>query len=96
MLATILIKSDALTGHDTDQIRITPSATKRHTHRGDLATVCSNSTTDKDSESEDEFRLDRDTVVSFVQDSLAEVVDRQKRNGDKNGREMFFYSIKET
>ena len=43
-------------------------------------------TTAKDSESADEFILARETVVRFVQDSIAEAVDRQKKNADKNGR----------
>ena len=52
----------------------------------DLATVRSKRTIAKDSESADEFILDRETVVRFVQDSIAEAVDRQKKNADKNGR----------
>ena len=43
-------------------------------------------TTAKDSESADEFIVARETVVRFVQDSIAEAVDRQKKNADKNGR----------
>ena len=46
----------------------------------------SNSTIAKDSESVDEFILARKMVVRFVQDSIAEEVDRQKKNADKNGR----------
>ena len=52
----------------------------------DLATVSSKRTTAKDSESANEFILARETVVRFVQDSIAEAVDRQKKNADKNGR----------
>uniref|UniRef100_A0AAV1UIH6 Tf2-1-like SH3-like domain-containing protein n=1 Tax=Peronospora matthiolae TaxID=2874970 RepID=A0AAV1UIH6_9STRA len=37
-------------------------------------------------ESSDEFILARETVVRFVQDSIAEAVDKQKQNADKNGR----------
>ena len=40
----------------------------------------------KDSESADEFILAREAVVRFVQDSIAEAVDRLKKNADKNGR----------
>ena len=89
---------DALTGHDTDQISITPSAFKDTLTEAtsDLATVRSKSTADLDNESADESRLDRETVVRFVQDSIAEALYRQKRNADKNGRELFFYSIKAT
>ena len=43
-------------------------------------------TTAKDSESADESILARETVVRFVQDYIAEAVDRQKKNADKNGR----------
>ena len=52
----------------------------------DLATVQSKSTVANDSESTDEFIMTHKTVVRFVQDSIAEVVDRQKRNADKNGK----------
>ena len=44
-------------------------------------------TISKDSEASDEFRMTCETVVHFVQDFIAEEVDRQKRNADKNGRE---------
>uniref|UniRef100_A0AAV1UZT9 Uncharacterized protein n=1 Tax=Peronospora matthiolae TaxID=2874970 RepID=A0AAV1UZT9_9STRA len=40
---------------------------------------------DKD-ESEEEFLLTREVVLRFVQDSIADALDRQKRNTDKNGR----------
>ena len=40
----------------------------------------------KDSKSADEFILSRETVIRFVQDSIADAVDRQKKNADKNGR----------
>ena len=43
-------------------------------------------TTAKDSESADEFIVARETVVRFVQDSIAEAVNRLKKNTDKNGR----------
>ena len=45
--------------------------------------MSSKRTTAKDSESADEFILARETVVRFVQDSIAEVVDRQKKNAMK-------------
>uniref|UniRef100_A0AAV1UFL7 Uncharacterized protein n=1 Tax=Peronospora matthiolae TaxID=2874970 RepID=A0AAV1UFL7_9STRA len=41
---------------------------------------------DKD-ESADEFLLTREAVVRFVQDSIADALDVQKRNADKHGRE---------
>ena len=37
-------------------------------------------------ESAEEFLLAREAVVRFVQDSIVNAVDRQKRNADKNGR----------
>ena len=37
-------------------------------------------------ESTDDFLLTREAVIRFVQVSIANVVDRQKRNADKNGR----------
>ena len=78
---------DALTGHDTAQISITPRAFKDTLTEAtsDLATVRSKSTAAKDIESADDFILARETVVRFVQDSIAEAVDQQKRNADKNG-----------
>ena len=80
---------DAIAGHDTDQISITPSASKDTLTEAtiDRGTVRSKSTAAKYSESADEFILACETVVRFVQDSIAEAVDRQKRNADKNGRE---------
>ena len=52
----------------------------------DLTTVRFKRTTAKHSESADEFILARKTVVRFVQDSIAEAVDHQKKNADKNGK----------
>ena len=59
---------DDLNHHDTDQISITPSASKDTLTEAtsDIATVRSNSTAAKDSESADEFMLARETVVHFV------------------------------
>uniref|UniRef100_A0AAV1V3F9 Integrase catalytic domain-containing protein n=1 Tax=Peronospora matthiolae TaxID=2874970 RepID=A0AAV1V3F9_9STRA len=50
----------------------------------DVAAVRSQRT--EANESSDEFILARETVVRFVQDSIAEAVDKQKQNADKNGR----------
>uniref|UniRef100_A0AAV1UCS5 Integrase catalytic domain-containing protein n=1 Tax=Peronospora matthiolae TaxID=2874970 RepID=A0AAV1UCS5_9STRA len=50
----------------------------------DVAVVRSQRT--EANESSDEFILARETVVRFVQDSIAEAVDKQKQNADKNGR----------
>ena len=79
---------DSLTHHDTDQIRITITAPKDTLAEAtiDLAAVHSKSTVAKGSESADESIMARKMVVRFVQDSVAEAVDRQKRNADKNGR----------
>ena len=52
----------------------------------DLAAVRSKRNVVKDSESADGFILDRKTVVHFVQDSIVEAVDRQKKHADNNGR----------
>ena len=78
---------DALTGHDADQISITPNASKDTLTEAtsDLATVLSKSTAAKDSESADELILASETVVRFLQHSIAEAEDRKKRNADKNG-----------
>uniref|UniRef100_A0AAV1TV24 Uncharacterized protein n=1 Tax=Peronospora matthiolae TaxID=2874970 RepID=A0AAV1TV24_9STRA len=40
---------------------------------------------DKD-ESSEEFLLTREAIVRFVQDAIADALDRQKRNADKHGR----------
>ena len=37
-------------------------------------------------ESAEEFLLTRESVIRFVQDSIANAVDRQKWNADKHGR----------
>uniref|UniRef100_A0AAV1UQL0 Tf2-1-like SH3-like domain-containing protein n=1 Tax=Peronospora matthiolae TaxID=2874970 RepID=A0AAV1UQL0_9STRA len=37
-------------------------------------------------ETAEEFLLTREAVVRFVQDSIADALDRQKRNADKHGR----------
>uniref|UniRef100_A0AAV1T2C2 Integrase catalytic domain-containing protein n=1 Tax=Peronospora matthiolae TaxID=2874970 RepID=A0AAV1T2C2_9STRA len=50
----------------------------------DVAAVRSQRT--EANESADEFILARETVVRFVQDSIAEAVDKQEQNADKNGR----------
>uniref|UniRef100_A0AAV1T9G0 Reverse transcriptase domain-containing protein n=1 Tax=Peronospora matthiolae TaxID=2874970 RepID=A0AAV1T9G0_9STRA len=61
----------------------------------DVAAVRSQRT--EANESLDEFTLARETVVRFVQDSIAEAVDKQKQNADKNGRaKTLFYLIKVT
>ena len=51
----------------------------RATQVTNLTAVRSKRTTSKDSESADEFILARETVVRFVQDSIAEAVDLQKK-----------------
>uniref|UniRef100_A0AAV1VDL2 Uncharacterized protein n=1 Tax=Peronospora matthiolae TaxID=2874970 RepID=A0AAV1VDL2_9STRA len=43
---------------------------------------------DKD-ESAEEFLLTREAVVRFVQDSIADALDSQKRNADNHGRAKF-------
>uniref|UniRef100_A0AAV1UIB9 Uncharacterized protein n=1 Tax=Peronospora matthiolae TaxID=2874970 RepID=A0AAV1UIB9_9STRA len=56
-----------------------------------LSTVQTKRTTFDKDKSAEEFLLTREAVVRFIQDSLADALDRQKRNADKHGREMFFH-----
>ena len=51
-----------------------------------VSTVRASRTDTNRDESVEEFLLTREAVVRFVQDSIANAVDRQKRNADKNGR----------
>ena len=46
---------------------------------------------DKTDESAEEFLLSRKSIIRFVQDSIANAVDRQKRNADKHGKQMVFH-----
>uniref|UniRef100_A0AAV1V728 Tf2-1-like SH3-like domain-containing protein n=1 Tax=Peronospora matthiolae TaxID=2874970 RepID=A0AAV1V728_9STRA len=48
---------------------------------------------DKD-ESAEEFLLTREAVVRFVRDSIADALDKQKRNADEHGRANVFTYIK--
>uniref|UniRef100_A0AAV1UHH4 Tf2-1-like SH3-like domain-containing protein n=1 Tax=Peronospora matthiolae TaxID=2874970 RepID=A0AAV1UHH4_9STRA len=50
-----------------------------------LAVHTKRTAVDKD-ESAEEFLLTREAVVRFAQDSIADALDRQKRNADKHGR----------
>jgi hypothetical protein len=52
----------------------------------DISAVRASRTAAKQAESAGDFLLTRQAVVRFVQDSIADSVDRQKRNADKNGR----------
>ncbi|CAI5745402.1 unnamed protein product [Peronospora destructor] len=51
-----------------------------------LLAVRTKRTERQNKESAENFLLTREAVVRFVQDSIANAVDRQKRNADKNGR----------
>ena len=51
-----------------------------------LLAVRTRRTERQNNESAENFLLTREAVVRFVQDSIANAVDRQKRNADKNGR----------
>uniref|UniRef100_A0AAV1VDZ1 Tf2-1-like SH3-like domain-containing protein n=1 Tax=Peronospora matthiolae TaxID=2874970 RepID=A0AAV1VDZ1_9STRA len=51
-----------------------------------LSAVHTKSTAVDKDESAEEFLLTREAVVRFVQDSIADALDRQKRNADKHGR----------
>ena len=53
---------------------------------GDLLAVRIKRTATNQSESAEDLLLAREAVVRFVQDSIANAVDRQKRNTDKHGR----------
>ena len=52
----------------------------------DLLAVCTRHPATNQSESAEDFVLAREAVVCFVQDSIANAVDRQKRNTVKHGR----------
>ena len=52
----------------------------------DLLAVRTRRTGTNQSMSAEDFLLAREAVVRFVQDSIANAVDRQKRNADKHGR----------
>uniref|UniRef100_A0AAV1TXS6 Uncharacterized protein n=1 Tax=Peronospora matthiolae TaxID=2874970 RepID=A0AAV1TXS6_9STRA len=54
-----------------------------------LSAVHTKSTTVDKDESAEEFLLTRKAVVRFVQDSIADALDRQKKNADKHGRANF-------
>uniref|UniRef100_A0AAV1TNP4 Uncharacterized protein n=1 Tax=Peronospora matthiolae TaxID=2874970 RepID=A0AAV1TNP4_9STRA len=58
-----------------------------------VQTKCS--AVDKD-ESAEGFLLTREAVVRFVQDSIADALDRQKKTQTNMEKQMFFHSIKET
>ena len=51
-----------------------------------LLAVRTKRTDKQNKESAENFLMTREAVVRFVQDSIANAVDRQKRNADKNGR----------
>lgn len=52
----------------------------------DLSAVRTTHTAKKKDESAEEFLLIREAVVRFVQDSIADAVDKQKRKADKHRR----------
>uniref|UniRef100_A0AAV1TID0 Uncharacterized protein n=1 Tax=Peronospora matthiolae TaxID=2874970 RepID=A0AAV1TID0_9STRA len=68
----------------TEEDDASESAEALTEEKADVAAVRSQRT--ESNESSDEFILARETVVRFVQDSIAEAVDKQKQNADKNGR----------
>uniref|UniRef100_A0AAV1TXB9 Uncharacterized protein n=1 Tax=Peronospora matthiolae TaxID=2874970 RepID=A0AAV1TXB9_9STRA len=51
-------------------------------------------TVNKDEPAE-EFLLTREAVVRLVQDAIADAIDKQKRNADKQGRAKVFHLMKE-
>uniref|UniRef100_A0AAV1TET0 Uncharacterized protein n=1 Tax=Peronospora matthiolae TaxID=2874970 RepID=A0AAV1TET0_9STRA len=50
---------------------------------------------DKDELAEENL-LTREAAVRFVQDSIADALDRQKRSAETHGRDMLFHFMKET
>ena len=52
----------------------------------DLSAVRTKRTAANKDDSAEEFLLAREAVVRFVQDSIADAIDKQKRNADKHGR----------
>ena len=82
---------DALTDDDADDVSIVRGITSENTNvlaelATDISAVHSQCTAAKSNESAEDFLLTREAVVRFVQDSIAEAVDKQKRNADNNGR----------
>ena len=62
----------------------------------DLLAVCTRHPATNQSESAEDFLLAREAVVHFVQESIANAVDRQKRNADKDEEQTFFYLMLKT
>ncbi|CAI5738235.1 unnamed protein product [Peronospora farinosa] len=80
---------DALTDNDADDISIVRGITSENSNVlaklvTDISAVHSQCTAAKSNESAEDFLLTREAVVRFVQDSIAEAVDKQKRNADNN------------
>uniref|UniRef100_A0AAV1URY1 Uncharacterized protein n=1 Tax=Peronospora matthiolae TaxID=2874970 RepID=A0AAV1URY1_9STRA len=69
---------------DVEEDDASESAEALTEEKMDVAAVRSQRT--EANESADEFVLARETVVRYVQDIIAEAVDNQKQNADKNGR----------
>uniref|UniRef100_A0AAV1VK25 Integrase catalytic domain-containing protein n=1 Tax=Peronospora matthiolae TaxID=2874970 RepID=A0AAV1VK25_9STRA len=90
---------EEVTAFDADNIDIeedgaSESAEALTEEKIDVAAV--HSQRNEANESPDEFILARETVVRFVQDSIAEAVDKQKQNADKNGKANTLFLIKVT
>ncbi|CAI5709835.1 unnamed protein product [Peronospora effusa] len=82
---------DALTDYDAEDVSIVRGITSENSNVlaelvADISAVHSQCTAAKSNESAEDFLLTREAVVRFVQDSIAEAVDKQKRNADNNGR----------
>ena len=84
---------DTLAEEDTskDEVTLTDEATSEDAvtlaeEEKNLLAVRVKRTDINKTESAEEFLLAREAVVRFVQDSIANAVDQQKRNADKNGR----------
>ena len=77
-------KDDASESSGVDAEEYDESETALVDEDMDISAVRASRTAAKQAESAGEFLLTRQAVVRFVQDSIAESVDRQKRNADKN------------
>ena len=82
---------DALTDDDADDFSIVRGITIENTNViaelvADISVVHSQCTAAKSNESAEDFLLTREAVVRFVHDSIAEAVDKHKRNADNNWR----------
>ena len=84
---------DALTDDDAEDVSIVRDINSENSNAlaelvTDTPAVHTLCTAAKKNESAEQFLLAREAVVRFVQDSIAEAVDKQKRSADKNEGQM--------